>query len=74
MATTERKKGERHTTAAASEIRVGVGLAPPTTNRCKATHDIPWTERCILEFWHIQMNTVDPSFDIRHEDKKGNRW
>lgn len=66
MATTQGSRKDRKEQAPiGSHIRIGVGRVDDQPTRCKATHDVPWSERCILPPWHDE---------LQHEDKKGNRW
>jgi hypothetical protein len=41
--------------------------ARPTSARCRAEHEVPYTLRCTLEVWHEL--TGQP-----HLDKEGNVW
>lgn len=61
-----RRKVERMTlTPPGSENRVGVGQPiGPVSSRCRATHDVPYTLRCLHDDGH----------KAQHEDKEGRRW
>lgn len=73
-------RGARGAVAVApkSTVRVGVGRPSDETDRCKATHDIPWSERCILPRWHDELPpnklTDDGIPMFKHRDKKDNLW
>jgi hypothetical protein len=51
-------------------IRVDtVQRAARSSTRCRVTHDVPWTERCVMPIWHAIGRP-----NVQHEDKRGNRW
>lgn len=41
-------------------------LSVPSSDRCRATHDVPYTLRCTLNRMHIGT--------ANHVDKEGNTW
>jgi hypothetical protein len=51
-----------------------------TSTRCRATHDAPYTLRCVLEALHdVKPVTIPerPGFGMvqpKHRDKEGNEW
>lgn len=50
-----------------------------TSTRCRATHDVPYTLRCVLEASHAWVPVYRDGMDIvgafaMHEDKNGGRW
>lgn len=51
-------------------------LGKHTSTRCRATHDVPWSERCVLDERHQMRLLVTELGTIQepHKDKKGNRW
>jgi hypothetical protein len=50
-----------------SEIRVGVGHPVGSVSpRCRATHDVPYSLRCIHSAGHGPL--------VKHQDKEGNEW
>lgn len=49
----------------------GIDLQPPT-ERCKATHDVPYTLRCVLCSGHDQGGRH--AVDVAHRDKNGRTW
>lgn len=75
MMASKNKKAERRTkTPPGSEILIGVGqpaLGRHTTMRCLARHDVPWSERCILDRTHVLAAHPDTA---AHKDKKGRTW
>lgn len=53
--------------------------AIPSSTRCRATHDVPYTLRCVLEASHGWVPVYRDGMDIvgaflMHEDKNGGRW
>ena len=74
VATTERgpRKG-RHLTANGSQIRVGVGRPADASDRCRATHDVPYTLRCVKPQEHVILG-LPGQMVRRHEDKEGGIW
>lgn len=59
-----------------TERRVGVGRTSDASNRCKAKHDIPWSERCVLPAGHevLPGNAADGVLMHKHRDKRGGTW
>lgn len=49
-----------------------------TSTRCRATHDVPYRLRCVLDASHtipiVLANRPGYSMVRDHEDKEGNRW
>lgn len=41
---------------------------PRTSDRCRATHDVPYSLRCVLDRFHVQGELSV------HEDKDGRTW
>ena len=75
MATTQGTRKHRpDRTAPGQNIRVGVGIEPDVTDRCKATHDVPWSERCVLERWHDVASPSMQTMGTKHRDKRGDEW
>lgn len=50
----------------------GANWQPPT-ERCKATHDVPYTLRCVLGVGHDRA-TGRHARDVMHRDKNGGVW
>jgi hypothetical protein len=51
------------------------------SQRCRATHDVPYTLRCVLEAshmwtWNMPVNTPEGVMAavLMHQDSKGGRW
>ena len=75
MATTHGTKKDRpERVASGQEIRVGDGRPGDVTDRCKATHDVPWSERCVLDRWHDTPSIYLQSPGTKHRDKRGDEW
>ena len=75
MATTQgTKKHRADRTAPGQEVRVGDGRKDAVTNRCKETHDVPWSERCVLDRWHDVPSVYLGRQATPHKDKRGDTW
>jgi hypothetical protein len=62
----------------AAHNRLGVVARVPqgkhTSERCRATHDVPYTLRCILDVRHDDTRVANVWEPTPHEDKEGNLW
>lgn len=56
-----------------SSARVGVGRPSDVSDRCRATHDVPYTLRCILGAEHVYLGMPEAA-SRRHVDKEGGVW
>jgi hypothetical protein len=47
-----------------------------TSNRCRATHDVPYTLRCVLDVSHdVDVTTLTDVHQYQpHRDKNGREW
>jgi hypothetical protein len=58
---------------------IQIKSSPRTSQRCRATHDVPYTLRCVLDASHTwQMVATDASGTVgmvtMHRDKNGDTW
>jgi hypothetical protein len=58
---------------------VTIAQGVSTSTRCRATHDVPYTLRCVLDASHGWVPVYSDPMDIvgaftMHEDKDGRRW
>lgn len=77
-------KGKRIERVPMSQGKVlALPKAIATSNRCRATHDVPYTLRCVLDASHAWTSVIEPQKSstgetvtvvTKHQDKKGGTW